>query len=131
MFDINVVLDIVASREPFRGSSEQAYLTAIERGDVPYLSAHAYSTLYYLLGASATKPQRDAAMSWIFESFSVAGVNAKELETARGYAMEDFEDAIVVAAAESSKCERIVSRNVQHFQASAILAVTPRQYLEV
>ena len=69
-------------------------------------------------------------MEWILDAFSVAGVNADELSSAWKYGMSDFEDAIAAAAATSSECERIVTRNTHHFRKSPIQAVTPRQYLE-
>ena len=129
MFDINVVLDIVARREPFCVDSEAAYLKTIENADVPCLSAHAYSTLYYLLGAAATRKQRDGAMDWVFNAFHVAGVTATELYAARQYSLPDFEDAIVVAAAASAECGCIVTRNVQHFKGAVVKAVLPSEYV--
>jgi len=41
----------------------------------------------------------------------------------------DFEDAVVAAAAESSGCEVIVTRNVRDFRDSPVPAVTPEEYL--
>jgi len=128
MFDINVVLDIVGNREPFREASEAAYFSALEHGEKPCLSAHAYPTLYYLLGAAATRRQRSAAMDWIFDSFSPASVTAVELTAARGYRMPDFEDAIVAAAANSSACDLIVTRNANHFAGGPVKAVSPSEF---
>jgi predicted nucleic acid-binding protein len=42
---------------------------------------------------------------------------------------EDFEDAVVAAAAESSGCDAIVTRNVRDFRATPVAAVTPEEYL--
>ena len=64
MFDINVVLDIVGSRKPFYADSRSAFLRVIESGDEPCLAIHAYPTIYYLLGAAATRAKRKKAMGW-------------------------------------------------------------------
>ncbi|MBP5544502.1 MAG: PIN domain-containing protein [Kiritimatiellae bacterium] len=129
LFDINVVLDIVGRREPFVASAESAYLHAVEKSGKPFLAAHAYATLFYLLGASATKKRRDAAMNWVFESFAVAAIGERELAAARSYAMADFEDAMVVAAAESAGCDFIVTRNGADFADSPVPAVSPDEFL--
>ena len=128
MFDINVVLDIVGRREPFLAASEAAFLRAVEESGRPVLSSHAYPTLYYLLGAAATRKKRAAAMDWIFQSFSAASVGERELAAARSFGMADFEDAIVAAAAASSGCDCIVTRNAGHFRGSPVDAVSPEEF---
>ena len=128
LFDINVVLDIIGRREPFLEPAEKAYLHASETGGKPFLPAHAYATLFYLLGTAATRKKRQAAMDWIFDSFSVAASGPKELAAARSYAMPDFEDAMVAAAAVSAGCEVIVTRNASHFADSPIPALSPEDF---
>lgn len=129
MFDINVVLDIVGRREPFLKLSEEAYLHAAGLAEKPFLAAHGYATLYYLLGTAATRKQRSAAMDWIFESFSVAAIGEKELYAARSYEMADFEDAMVAAAAASSGCCAIVTRNALDFVGSPVPAISPEDFI--
>lgn len=129
MFDINVVLDIVGRREPFLKLSEEAYLHAVGLAGKPFLAAHGYATLYYLLGAAATRKLRQAAMDWIFEAFSVAAVGEKELSAARSYGMADFEDAMVAAAAASADCCAIVTRNTTDFTGSPVPAISPEDFI--
>ena len=131
LFDINVVLDIVGRREPFANAAEAAYLHAVEKSGKPFLAAHAYATLFYLLGASATRKLREAAMDWVFESFAVAASGERELTAARSYAMADFEDAMVSAAAVSAGCDFIVTRNGADFADSPTPAVSPEEFLFV
>lgn len=128
MFDINVVLDIIGRREPFAEAAEAAYVHAVELGDKPFLASHAYATLFYLLGASATRKGRKAAMDWLFESFSAACVGERELSAARSYEMPDFEDAMVSAAAVSAGCDVIVTRNGADFVGSPAPAVSPEDF---
>jgi hypothetical protein len=48
---------------------------------------------------------------------------------ARGLAFDDFEDAVVAAAAEKLHCRWIVTRNVVDFASSPVPAVTPAELL--
>ncbi len=131
MFDINVVLDIVGRREPFLQAAEAAYLHAVSLSGLPFLPVHAYATLYYLLGTASAKRRRQSAMDWIFDSFSVAAIGEREMSLARSYPLEDFEDAMVSAAAASAGCGVIVTRNCAHFGGSPIPAVTPEEFLAI
>ncbi len=131
MFDINVVLDVVGRREPFLQAAEAAYLHAVSLSGLPFLPVHAYATLYYLLGTASAKRRRQAAMDWIFDSFSVAAIGEREMSLARSYPLEDFEDAMVSAAATSAGCGVIVTRNCAHFDGSPVPAVTPEAFLAI
>lgn len=129
LFDINVVLDIVGKRLPFYEDSKDAFLKTIERGAKPMLALHAYPTLYYLLGCPETRGARDAAMEWVFEEFEAAAEGPAELSAARSYGMEDFEDALVAAAAASAGCDIIVTRNVKDFKGSPVRVASPTDFL--
>jgi hypothetical protein len=129
LFDINVVLDIVGSRKPFYDDSRAAFLKVIESGSEPCLAIHAYPTIYYLLGAAATRAKRKSAMKWVLDSFSVAGAGGRELHVARSLDMPDFEDALVAAAASSAECDLILTRNVEDFSASPVKAMSPSAFL--
>jgi hypothetical protein len=129
LFDINVVLDIVGSRQPFYDNSRSAFLKVIESGAEPYLAIHAYPTIYYLLGAAATRAKRKGAMGWVFDSFSVASAGRRELAVARSLDMPDFEDALVASAAASAECDLILTRNVDDFAASPVKAISPTEFL--
>ena len=129
LFDINVVLDIVGRRLPFYEDSKAAFLKTIERGAKPMLALHAYPTLYYLLGCPETQAARDAAMEWIFDEFEAASEGPVELSAARSYEMNDFEDALVAAAASSAGCDYIITRNVKDFKGSPVRVESPTDFL--
>ena len=130
MFDINVVLDIVGTRKPFYDDSKAAFLKVVESGEVPFLAVHAYPTIYYLLGSASTLAQRDGAMEWLVDSFSVAGAGPHELEAARNMSMSDFEDALVVSSAMTAGCDLIITRNAVDFASSPLKAMSPTEFIE-
>jgi len=129
MFDINVVLDIVANREPFRADSRAAYLRTVENGDEACIAVHAVATLYYLLGDSSTRRKREMAMDWVLSSFKVASAGYAEVSSARALGFADFEDALVTASAAANGCGLIVTRNVKDFAHSPVPIKSPSQFL--
>ena len=130
LFDINVVLDIVGNRLPFYGDSHAALLKTVEIGATPMLAMHAFPTLYYLLGSVETRAVRVELMEWIFETFGVAEEGGSELSATRGYGINDFEDALVAAAAVSAGCDCIITRNIKDFAESPVRAISPTDFLE-
>jgi len=130
MFDINVVLDIVANRKPFLADSRAAYLRTVENGDDACIAVHAVATLYYLLGDSSTRRKREMAMDWVLSSFKVASEGEAEVSSARTLGFADFEDALVATSARANGCELIVTRNVKDFAHSPVPVKTPSQFLQ-
>ena len=59
----------------------------------------------------------------------VAGAGQRELAVARSPDMPDFEDALVASAASSAGCDLILTRNVEDFAASPVMAVSPAEFL--
>jgi len=129
MIDLNVLLDVVQKRDPhYRASA--AVIETVLRGQVEgVLAAHAVTTLHYLISRFRDVDVADGAVDWLLRHFTVAAVGAEQLRRARGLGWKDFEDAVVAAAAESSGCRLIVTRNVKDFGASPIDARTPDEYL--
>ncbi|SEL05361.1 PIN domain-containing protein [Ectothiorhodospira marina] len=71
MLDLNVLLDVLQKREPhYRVSA--AVLEKLLRGDeVGALSAHAATTVYYLVARYADRAAADRAMSWLLKHLHV------------------------------------------------------------
>lgn len=129
LVDLNVVLDVVQKREPHYSASA-AVMGRVTDGHVPAcLPAHAFTTLHYLVSRHQTETTANRVVDWLLRYFEVAGTTRHELEVARTLDWPDFEDAVVVAAAESSMCTHIVTRNIRDFHDSPVPALTPEEYL--
>ncbi len=129
LVDLNVVLDVIQQREPhFRASS--ALLGEVIRGDTAaLLSAHALTTVHYIVGRYQGRAKATEVVDWLLTHFGIASTGRAELVRARALDWPDFEDAVVAAAAESAGCARIVTRNVGDFRGSPVPALTPEEYL--
>ncbi|MCG6658052.1 PIN domain-containing protein [Halomonas campisalis] len=129
MLDLNVLLDILQKREPhYRVSAAvlERILHGEERGA---LSAHAVTTVHYLVGRYVDRAAADRALSWLLDHLTVCAVGREELERARSLGWSDFEDAVVAAVAERAGCACIVTRNVKDFADSPVNALTPQEFL--
>ncbi|HLF56298.1 MAG TPA: PIN domain-containing protein [Thermoanaerobaculia bacterium] len=125
LLDADVVLDVLIEREPHVAFAS-ALWAAGERGECRLsISAHAVTTIYYLAARQRDARRARELVGELLSVFAVAPVNQSILLRASGLEMEDFEDAVAAAAAESAGCEAVVTRNLSDFEASPVPAIDP------
>ena len=125
LFDINVVLDVLLDQKPFVGASAAAW-AAVETGiSEGLLSAHAVTTIHYLVRKEigATKARR--IISEILRVFGVAAVDGAVIHEALQLSFSDFEDAVTATAARLAGCDYIVTRDPTGFHDSTVRSLTP------
>ena len=129
VLDLNVLLDVVQRRDPHFGASAEVLAKAV-RGEVTaVVPSHCLTTLYYIIAKHADKVTADQVIDWVLSRLEVRSVEKDGFLRARSLGMGDFEDAVVVAVAESTSCDYIVTRNIADFNKSSICALTPSEFL--
>ena len=129
LVDVNVVLDVLLARAP-HATSATACLAAIESGRFEgLLSAHAVTTVAYLVGRALGKPGARRAIGDLCTIFGIAPVDEGVIRRAIALALADFEDAVTAAAAEASGCEAIITRDATGFAGSPVPALEPALWL--
>ena len=129
MLDLNVLLDVLQKREAHYPASAAVLERALQGEAQAAISAHAVTTIHYLVGRYADRASADRALSWLLNHLHVCVVGRDELKQARALGWPDFEDAVVAAVAEGAGCTCIVTRNVKDFGDSSIPAWTPEEFL--
>lgn len=125
LLDLNVLLDVIQKREPHYAASA-AVLSRIASGEVEgAVAAHALTTIHYVVAKLAGRERALQAIDWLLGELEIVPEDRETLLRARGLGMDDFEDAVVAAAAERSDCDHVVTPNVGDFDASPVSAVSP------
>lgn len=115
LFDTNVILDWLLLREPFAADAGQA-IAAAEIGQINgYLCATTITTLHYLIRKHKSADETRVALRTLMNIFSVAGVTRTVIEAALLSKINDFEDAVLYAAAVQVGATAIVTRNPRDF----------------
>lgn len=125
LLDVNVILDVLADREPWADASAEV-LSFVERGEATgYVAAHTVTTLYYLLstyrGADLARRQTRVLLRLL----EVVPVDEERLLHALDLPAADYEDAVQVACAERQGVDLIVSRNTADFRGIDLEVLTP------
>jgi len=129
--DLNVLLDVIQHRQPHYQDSAQV-LSRIRNGEVAaVLPSHAVTTFHYLLAKAAGAKTADQKVDWLLTHFDIAVADKTIFRRARQLAIADFEDGVVAALAEATKCDYVVTRNVADFAGSPVPPLTPTDFLEL
>lgn len=129
LVDVDVVLDVLARREPFFADSSSV-LAACETGRCRGLiAAHTVATLSYLLGKHLGAKRANARVADLLRIVRIAAVDERVIRHALASDLSDFEDSVQMAAAALSGAEYLVTRNLAHFSAGPVPALAPAEFL--
>ena len=129
LFDLNVVLDVALERQPWLPDARALVVRVLDGTLDGFVSAASFPSLFYV--AERTSDTRRAIRTVVLtlRTFGVVPVGRREVEAAAAMRGRDFEDNLMIAAAEAARIERIVTRNAGDFEASPIVVVSPTQLL--
>ena len=129
MVDINVILDVLENRNGW--VMDAAKTCAVCGGGmraIGFVPPHAVTTIYYIVRKRGGKALADKAIDWLLVLFTVADCGTDEFKAARAGGIDDYEDAVVVASAQKTGCDYIVTRNTVHFKDSPVPVMTPADF---
>jgi predicted nucleic-acid-binding protein len=129
LFDSDVLLDVLAQRQPFVVASAQALNMATQPQVQGYIAGHAVTNIFYILRRQVGSETARELLSRLLQHLQIADVTDEVIRAALQSAMTDFEDAVTSEAANAAGVEVIVTRNTPDFAASAIPAVSPAEFL--
>lgn len=127
--DINVVLDVLANREPWVEDSAAVLSLMDHPGVEGLIAAHSVTTLYYLSAKHLGHKAAVAALIALLEHLSVTPLDQDILLRALSLGWADVEDAVQGLSAQRAQADYLVTRNPTDFEAASVLVVTPRQLL--
>ncbi len=129
LLDINVVLDVLATREPFAPDAE-AVLRRVEARSIEGLvAAHTITTLRFLLAKHLGKAKTRRVLTDLLHVVRVVPVDEDRVRHALALNWADFEDAVQAACAEKAEADYLVTGNKKDFQKSPVKTVTPAELL--
>lgn len=130
VFDTNVILDVLAKREPFFGASLDAIDLIDREGVSGAITANSVTDLFFLY--RKLQPDRGKckeALRGLMAALEVLDTTRALCLLALDSPMSDFEDAVLAESAKLWGADCIVTRNTSDFSASPIEAITPDELL--
>lgn len=128
LFDSDVLLDVLAQRQPFVMDSAKALNMATFSEVEGYVSGHAVTNIFYILRRQVGNSKARELLAKLLQHLQVASVTDEVIRAALQNPMTDFEDAVTSEAASVKGIEVIVTRNISDFVQSPIEAMLPSKF---
>ena len=132
LIDTNVLLDVIARREPYVIFSEKVIDLCRQEIINGAIAGHSVLNAMYVLRKNFTLEERKEIFLSLCEFLYVESVDfGKIIQALKDDDFYDFEDCLQMQCALSLRADYIVTRNVKDFAASEIPAVTPEEFLNI
>lgn len=126
--DTDIVLDLLARREPFYGPAARLFSEA-ESGNLTLcVSSLTFSNLFYLLRKQVSGRHAQELLRTFKQLVTVVAVDDAIVEQALHGEFTDFEDALQYFSALSAGCSTLITRNIRHYRKTIIRVVTAEGY---
>ncbi len=130
VFDTNVILDVLARREPFFDASLQSLEFIGRKGVSGAITANIVTDVFFLY--KKHQPDRGKckeAIRTLMNALEVLDTTRALCLLALDSSMSDFEDAVVAESAKLWSADFIVTRDGHGFDISPVKAITPAELL--
>jgi predicted nucleic acid-binding protein len=130
LLDTNVVLDILLNRSPWYTEAALIFGLSEKNLITSFVSASAITDIFYLTEKEHGKQTARDSLKRLLRVFNPATVTDTNIRHALELEWDDFEDSVQFAVGESLSVDFIITRNPQDFSSSAIVVLTPAQFIQ-
>ena len=127
--DTNILLDVLARRDPFFESASRIWLMSEEKLIAAYVSAISFNNIYYIIRKLEGRGKANRALGLMRKIFRVVAVDERLLDEAMTSKFDDFEDAIQYRCAMRCRASALITRNPRHFPSEGMKIMTGAQFL--
>jgi predicted nucleic acid-binding protein len=128
--DTDILLDLLAEREPFYEFSARLFSQADRNSIEIAVSSLSFGTLNYLLSKIYSAEQARMKLLKFKTLVKVLAVSDKIVELALSSDFKDFEDALQYYTATENNIKVLLTRNLKDFRKAEITVLTAEQFLK-
>ena len=130
LIDTDVLIDLALDRDPHAGPASELLDYLEIRHRRAFVAWHSLSNFYYLVAPARGRQSTREFLVGLTRFLAVAPSDTDALRFAAQLPMNDFEDALQVAAARACGASFIATRNTGDYRRSPIPALSPKSVLE-
>jgi len=129
LLDTDVVLDFLLARQPFGADARAIWQAHEQKRCRAYISAITPVNVFYIARKLVGASHAQRLLSLLLLALPVCTVDAAVLGIAQQLGMDDFEDAVQLAAAQVGGLDALVTRNTSDYRSLALPIFTPQDFL--
>lgn len=127
LFDTNVVLDVLLARAPHAAPATALFDLAARKALDGWVGATTLTTIFYLVAKVRGNAEASRHVRTLLEIFEVAPVTRSVLGEALQLGFDDYEDAVLHAAARQVGATMIVTRDPVGFARASLRVYGPAE----
>lgn len=130
LIDTNIIIDVLAKREPFLADSARILRLSEEKRIEAFITANSVTDIIYILRKYI--PNQDFLKFTIQNLFSIIDItDVLKTDIIKAFELDykDYEDALQARCARRIKADYVITRNPADFSESTVPALTPEEFL--
>ncbi|WP_180326477.1 PIN domain-containing protein [Raoultibacter phocaeensis] len=131
MLDTNVVLDMLAEREPFRRTASLIKALGFVGEIEVWVSAKSFTDIFYIMRKNFTSETIQELFLENLLAVKVCSIDGDDIRTASKRSWPDFEDCLVSIAAEKVKADYLVTRDRLGFAQAKTAVCSPDEFFDM
>ncbi len=129
LLDTDVVLDFLLARQPFEQDARAIWMACAQGRAAGYVSPITPVNVFYIARKSQGAAGARQLVVDILRILKVCLLDQAVIQAAHALPMDDFEDAVQAASAAAAGLDALVTRNMKHYSAAPLPALTPAEAL--
>ena len=132
--DTDVILDVLAKREPFYGHSARILTLIDERGLTGCTSSLIFTDLFYILRKRASSKDTRGNLRKLYILLTVLAVDERIIDLALSSEFSVFQDAVQYFTAKQHGVPFLITRNIQNYKAAEkgrMIICSPTDFLDL
>jgi predicted nucleic acid-binding protein len=132
LLDTNIVIDLLAKREPFYQSAAKLFSLADKKKVNLFISALSFANVNYVLLKQRNSEETKQILRKLKLIVGILNLDEKTIGLAlNDNEFRDFEDALQYFSAIENNIEIIITRNLKDFENSKLPVMTAEQFDEI
>jgi len=128
LLDTNVIIDNLASREPFNQNAKAIFNLIAKKQVVGYVNTSSVTDIYYILRKTLSDTDSRVKIRMLLNLLQAIEVTKNDCFTALDSTMTDFEDALIFTCAERENLDFVITRDLELLKTPK--AIAPDEFLE-
>ena len=127
--DTNVVIDLLAKREPFYKEVQDLFTLSDKKEVQLFISSLTFANVYYSIARHHKEVDAKKYLSKFKVLVKILSLEDKAIELALASDFKDFEDGLQYFVAIDNEADVIITRNKKDYTNSKIPVITAGEYL--
>jgi predicted nucleic acid-binding protein len=131
LLDTNVLLDAIASREPFYKDAQKIINLILDNKLEGYITANAVADIFYIARKHINQNDLRNMMRSLFNVFTIIDVLGSDCHKALDFPLDDYEDSLLAICSDKMTIDNIITRDEELLNQAGTFApvISPIDFL--